>query len=134
MMTIGEAAARFGLAPHVLRHWEAMGLLSPARAGGDRRRYGRDDLYRIALILRAKEAGIGLADIRRILTTTEPAARREILHRHREDLLRRIAAARASLALLDGALNCEHEDFSKCRHFQAILAERVERATAAEPA
>ncbi|WXK67305.1 MerR family DNA-binding transcriptional regulator [Nonomuraea sp. N2-4H] len=29
MMAIGEVAARFGLAPHVLRHWEAMGLLSP---------------------------------------------------------------------------------------------------------
>ena len=29
--TIGELAARFGLATHVLRHWEDMGLLSPAR-------------------------------------------------------------------------------------------------------
>jgi hypothetical protein len=28
-MTIGELAARFGLATHVLRHWEAMGLLTP---------------------------------------------------------------------------------------------------------
>ncbi|WP_406675484.1 hypothetical protein WBK31_12665 [Nonomuraea sp. N2-4H] len=65
-----------------------------------------------------------------MLTTTDPAARREILHRHREDLIRRIAAAQASLALLDCALTCEHEDFAKCRHFQAILTERVEQATA----
>jgi hypothetical protein len=28
--TIGELAARFGLATHVLRHWEDVGLLSPA--------------------------------------------------------------------------------------------------------
>ncbi|WP_378789486.1 MerR family transcriptional regulator [Nonomuraea fastidiosa] len=133
MMAIGEVAARFGLAPHVLRHWEAMGLLSPARVEGDRRRYGRDDLYRIALILRAKEAGIGLADIRRMLTTTDPAARREILHRHREDLIRRIAAAQASLALLDCALTCEHEDLATCRHFQAMLTERVGQAIATGP-
>ncbi|MZG18734.1 MerR family DNA-binding transcriptional regulator, partial [Streptomyces sp. SID5914] len=28
---IGALAARFGLAAHVLRHWEAMGLLHPGR-------------------------------------------------------------------------------------------------------
>ncbi|MCK2217105.1 MerR family transcriptional regulator [Actinomadura sp. ATCC 31491] len=128
VMAIGDVAARFGLAPHVLRHWEAMGLLAPARAEGDRRRYSRDDLYRIALILRAREAGIGLEDLRRMLTTTDPAARREILQRHRAGLLQRIAAAQASLDLLNCALTCDHEDFSSCRSFQAMLTERVEQA------
>ncbi|MEV4460634.1 MerR family DNA-binding transcriptional regulator [Microbispora sp. NPDC049633] len=33
---IGEAAARFGLATHVLRHWEYVGLLTPSRVAGDR--------------------------------------------------------------------------------------------------
>jgi hypothetical protein len=47
-MSIGEIAGHFGLATHVLRHWETMGLLSPERAGGGRRRYGRSDLYRVA--------------------------------------------------------------------------------------
>ncbi|MEU1481969.1 MerR family DNA-binding transcriptional regulator [Streptomyces sp. NPDC005760] len=28
-MSIGALAARFGLATHVLRHWESMGLLHP---------------------------------------------------------------------------------------------------------
>ncbi len=28
--TIGELAARFGLATHVLRHWEDVGLLTPS--------------------------------------------------------------------------------------------------------
>jgi MerR family copper efflux transcriptional regulator len=37
MKSIGEVAARFGLPAHVLRHWEAQGLLTPARHG-DRRR------------------------------------------------------------------------------------------------
>ncbi|MEU4508265.1 MerR family transcriptional regulator [Nonomuraea wenchangensis] len=97
VMAIGDAAARFGPAPHVLRHWETMGLPAPAHAEGDRRRYSRDDLYRIAVILRAREAGIGLENLRQMLTITEPAARREILHRRREDLVRRIAAAQASL-------------------------------------
>jgi MerR family copper efflux transcriptional regulator len=48
--SIGEVAARFGLPTHVLRHWEAEGLLTPARAGG-RRRYTDADLYRVAAIV-----------------------------------------------------------------------------------
>ncbi|WP_414938151.1 MerR family transcriptional regulator [Amycolatopsis sp. cmx-11-51] len=62
-MSVGEVARRFGLATHVLRHWESVGLLKPARAG-DRRRYDDKDLYRIAVIVRSKEAGLSLDGIR----------------------------------------------------------------------
>lgn len=34
-MHIGEIAGHFGLPTHVLRHWETIGLLSPARASGE---------------------------------------------------------------------------------------------------
>ncbi|MEV0591453.1 MerR family transcriptional regulator [Nonomuraea cavernae] len=124
-MSIGDVAARFGLAPHVLRHWESMGLLSPVRAEGDRRRYGPGDLYRVAVVLRAKKAGFGLDDIREMITTTDPAARRAVLSRHRAALARRIAQARASLELIDCALDCDHEDFMSCPNFQAMLDERI---------
>ncbi|GII86969.1 MerR family transcriptional regulator [Sphaerisporangium siamense] len=124
-MSIGEIAARFGLAPHVLRHWESVGLLSPSRVAGDRRRYGPDDLYRIAVILRAKEAGLSLDDVRRMMTSRDARRRRALLERHRTDLVRRIAEARASLDLIDCALECDHEDFSSCRHFQTMVEERV---------
>ncbi|WP_301184415.1 MerR family DNA-binding transcriptional regulator [Streptomyces sp. 6-11-2] len=35
-MSIGAVAERFGLPTHVLRHWEAMGLLAPAAAARPR--------------------------------------------------------------------------------------------------
>lgn len=124
-MSIGEIAARFGLATHVLRHWEAMGLLTPARIGADRRRYGTDDLYRVAAILRAKEAGFSLDDVRAMISTSDPVERRAILARQRAELARRIAEAQASLELIDCALDCEHEDLPGCPHFQAKLAERI---------
>ncbi|MEV0143780.1 MULTISPECIES: MerR family transcriptional regulator [unclassified Nonomuraea] len=124
-MTIGTVAARFGLATHVLRHWESMGLLSPARVEGERRRYDRSDLYRIAVILRAKEAGFSLEDIREMTTTSDAAARREVFRRRRADLVRRIAQAQASLELIDCALECDHEDLAGCRHFQAVIDERL---------
>jgi DNA-binding transcriptional MerR regulator len=125
VLSIGEVAERFGLATHVLRHWESVGLLAPARVHGARRRYGLDDLYRVAVILRAKEAGFGLDDIRDMMTAQDPTTRRAILGRHREELARRIAQAQASLDLIDCALNCEHDDIATCRHFRTMLADRV---------
>ena len=72
--TIGRLASRLGRPTHVLRHWEAVGLLRPARDGGGRRRYGPDDLSRVAVIVRGKEAGIGLDELKDILDA-DPGAR-----------------------------------------------------------
>ncbi len=106
-MSIGAAAGQFGLATHVLRHWETIGLLSPERASGGRRRYGSSDLYRVAGILLAKEAGLALTDIRDILTTADVETRRQITRRHRDELVRRIAEMQAALNLIEGGLTCQ---------------------------
>jgi MerR family transcriptional regulator, copper efflux regulator len=39
-LTVGEAAARTGWSPRMLRYLEAAGLVSPRRAAGGYRRYG----------------------------------------------------------------------------------------------
>jgi len=124
-MSIGEVAERFGLATSVLRHWESMGLLSPARAAGDRRRYGTGDLDRVAVILRAKQAGFSLEGIHEMITAQDPSARTTILRRNHADLAQRIAAAQASLEMIEWALACDHEDFTQCAHFQAIVTDRI---------
>lgn len=124
-MGIGELAGHFGLATHVLRHWETMGLLSPARATGGRRRYGRSDLYRVASILLAKEAGLALTDIRDILTTADVEERRRIQRRHRDELVRRIEEMRAALAFIEGGLACDYEDLAECPNYQSLVADRV---------
>jgi len=126
-MSIGEVAGYFGLATHVLRHWETMGLLSPARATGGRRRYGRSDLYRVAGILLAKEAGLALTDIRDILTTADVEKRRKITRRHRDELVRRIEEMRAALNLIEGGLTCGYEDITECPNYQSLVADRMAR-------
>ncbi|WP_167476587.1 MerR family transcriptional regulator [Nocardia arthritidis] len=128
MKSIGEVAARFGLPTHVLRHWESQGLLSPARAG-DRRRYTDADLHRIAAILISKEAGFGLADIRTMLAAESSRARDELITRHREKLLARIARAQAALDMIEGG-PCPHEDIMTCPHFQGLLAARLQPSAA----
>ncbi|WP_199734128.1 MerR family transcriptional regulator [Micromonospora musae] len=125
-MTIGQVADHFGLPAHVLRHWESVGLLSPARAEGDRRRYTRDDLFRVASIVRAKQAGLPLPDIRAFLAARDPAARKDVLRRNHRALQDRMAALQSALDLLEAGLNCSHEDIATCPTYQAHLAASVQ--------
>ncbi|MCX4398311.1 MerR family transcriptional regulator [Streptomyces sp. NBC_00053] len=124
-MGIGALAERFGLATHVLRHWEATGLLAPARDDAGRRRYGSAGLTRAAVILRAKEAGLPLGIIRSLVAAADPAKRGDILREEAEMLRSRIAAAQASLGMIECALGCDHEDFSQCAHFRQMVADRI---------
>ena len=126
MRTIGDAAARFGVPTHVLRHWEHAGLLRPARDSAGRRHFGRDDLSRIAVIVRGKEAGIGLEQLKAILDA-DPGTRRALLHAHHADLDRRVEAIRASQRLTGHAVNCKSGDFTTCPHFQDLVSETIRR-------
>ncbi|MGQ7747809.1 MerR family transcriptional regulator [Streptomyces sp. WC2508] len=124
-MGIGALAERFGPATHVLRNWEATGLLTPARDVPGRRRDGSAGLTRAAVILRAKEAGLPLGIIRSLVAAADPAKRRDILREEAEVLRSRTAAAQASLEMIECALGCDHEDFSQCGHFEQMVAERI---------
>jgi len=125
MKSIGEVAARFGLPAHVLRYWEAEGLLAPARAG-TRRRYTDADLRRVAAILVAKEAGFELTDIRSMLNDRSAAGRAAMAARQRDRLRARIARAQAALELLEG--DCPHDDLMTCPHFQTLLDRQLDRS------
>jgi DNA-binding transcriptional MerR regulator len=125
-MAIGEVADHFGMPAHVLRHWESVGLLSPSRVEGGRRRYTRDDLFRVASIVRAKQAGLPLPDIRAFLTAGDPTARKDVLRRNHRALQARMAALQSTLDLLEAGLNCTHEDIATCPNFQAHIAELVD--------
>lgn len=125
-MTIGQVADHFGLPTHALRHWESMGLLCPARVAGDRRRYTRDDLVRVASIVLMKQAGLPLPEIREFLTSIHTTARKDVLRRNHRALQARMAALRSALDLLESGLNCSHEDITTCPTYRARLAELVD--------
>lgn len=122
---IGETARRFGTGAHVLRRWEACGLLSPPRDASGRRRYGEEDRVRIAAVQLAKEAGLTLEAIRALLTSPAPETRRAELLAHREALRERVARASAELELVESALGCEHEELTRCPRFRARVDARV---------
>ncbi|WP_030455189.1 MerR family transcriptional regulator [Herbidospora cretacea] len=122
-VAIGTLAGEFGLATHVLRHWESEGLLRPARDSGGRRRYGDDDRFRVAVIVRARQAGLSLPDIRALFAA--PPDRKAIIKRHQDDLKRRIAEIQATVDFLEGGLRCTHDDFTTCPAFRKNLFPNV---------
>ena len=123
-LSIGAAAARFSLPPHGLRHWEDMGLLRPARDGADRRRFGDDDLVRIGVIVRSRNAGMSLEQIGVLLDEQAPE-RHRVLEEHLADLDRRMADMERSRRMTEHALNCRSHDITTCPRFRAIMDEVV---------
>lgn len=67
MLSIGELAARSGVAPSALRYYERLGLISAVRNSGNQRRYEPAQLRRVAFIRIAAQVGLSLEEIRRAL-------------------------------------------------------------------
>ncbi|MEU6013896.1 hypothetical protein ABZ826_07445 [Streptomyces sp. NPDC047515] len=60
--------------------------------------------------------------IRVLVAAADPAERRAVLVGEAARLRTRIAAARASLDLVECALGCEHGDFTRCPHYRTHVA------------
>jgi MerR family redox-sensitive transcriptional activator SoxR len=95
-LTVGEVAARSGVAVSTLHFYESKGLIKSRRNRGNQRRYAREVLRRVAVIKVAQRTGIPLASIRTALKAL-PAERtptsedwKKLSARWREELDNRI--------------------------------------------
>ena len=111
-LSIGEVAARSGVATSALRFYEAQGLLASKRTSGNQRRYERAVLRRVALIRAGRAAGIPLERIRAALDTL-PAGRtptrrdwQRLSHVWRADLDEQIATLHAVRDRLTTCIGC----------------------------
>jgi DNA-binding transcriptional MerR regulator len=64
--TISDLASEFGVTARALRFYEEEGLIDPARVG-TQRIYSKRDRARLAWILRAKNVGFSLAEVREMI-------------------------------------------------------------------
>lgn len=62
-LTVGQVAARSGVAVSALHFYEARGLIASRRTTGNQRRYQRDVLRRVAFIRASQRVGIPLRQI-----------------------------------------------------------------------
>lgn len=102
-MRIAEFAAASGVTAHTLRYYEQIGLLPAiARDAGGRRMFDAKDLDWIAFVVRLKETGMPLAQIRAYARLREqgPATarrRRALLEAHAEALADELSRSRDHL-------------------------------------
>ena len=119
-LSVGEVAARSGVAVSTLHFYEAKGLIRGWRSSGNQRRYARDVLRRVAIIKVAQRTGIPLAEIRDALAslpdgrTPNAADWRGLSERWREDLDRRIALLTDLRDKLEGCIGCGCLSVSAC--------------------
>jgi MerR family redox-sensitive transcriptional activator SoxR len=119
-LSIGEVAARSGVAPSALRFYERRGLIAASRSDGNQRRYERAVLRRIAFIQAGRAAGVSLERIGAALATL-PAGRtpsrrdwERLSNRWRDDLDARIATLEALRERLTTCIGCGCLSIDRC--------------------
>ncbi|MBA0051563.1 redox-sensitive transcriptional activator SoxR [Streptomyces sp. AJS327] len=118
--TVGELAARAGVAPSALRFYEREGLISSRRTSGNQRRYSRDTLRRVSFIRASQRLGIPLAAIREALAllpngrTPTPEDWARVSERWRDDLNQRIELMQQLRDHLTDCIGCGCLSFSQC--------------------
>jgi MerR family redox-sensitive transcriptional activator SoxR len=118
-MTIGEVAARAGIATSAVRYYEAAGLLPPPPRTSGQRRYGPDVLQRLAVVRLAKQAGFSIDEIHTLMhgfaADTPPAERWRRLAEHKlPEIEAQIATARAMQRMLVHGLQCNCLRLEEC--------------------
>ena len=111
-LTVGEVAARAGVAVSTLHFYESKGLIHSWRNAGNQRRYPREVLRRVAIIKVAQRTGIPLAEIRDALSslpegrTPTAADWRKLSARWQADLDERIERLTRLRDHMDSCIGC----------------------------
>lgn len=106
LLAVGDLARATGLTVRTLHHYDRLGLLSPVRDAGGRRRYGPAEARRLHQIIALRGFGLPLAEIARLLEGAGPDPL-PLLRRQLAQAEEKIAAAhrlRHSLLALIGSL------------------------------
>lgn len=120
-ISIGELAQLSGLSTHTLRFYEARGILLPVgRAANGHRRYNRADVLWLEFVLRLKQTGMPLAEIRRYAdlraqgeTSLHP--RLEMLKLHHQRLVAQIDELQTCANVLDEKMRTYRSMIAKAK-------------------
>lgn len=111
-LSIGDIAARTGLAVSAIRYYEEQGLIAPWRNDAGRRRFQRADIRRLSFVMIAQKFSFSLPQIRveldRLPKHRAPtkADWARISVEFREGLDERIARLEKLRDTLDGCIGC----------------------------
>ena len=120
-ITIGQLAARTGVAVSAIRFYEEKRLLQSLRTGGNQRRFLRSDIRRVSFILIAQKLGLALFEIESQLAQL-PQGRaptlsdwQQISRRMRFEIDQRIMLLTRTRNQLDQCIGCGCLSLQKCQ-------------------
>ncbi len=122
--TITDLAREYDVTLRTIRHYEALGLVSPERQGTTRIFHNRDRI-RLELVLRGRRLGFSLDEIARIVNMydDQPGEAGQL-----DYLLAQIQVRRAELSRMLSDIQQTLVDLdvveARCRHELAVLAGR----------
>ncbi|GHE03964.1 MerR family transcriptional regulator [Defluviimonas sp. 20V17] len=129
-LTRGELARVTGCNIETIRYYEKTGILpDPPRTAAGYRIYTPDHVTRLRFILRARELGFGMDDIRGLLgledgTAPNCADVKARTERHLVDIRAKIAdLARIEAVLADTAARCSGETVPDCAVLRTLAGE-----------
>lgn len=120
-LTIGQLAARSGVAASALRFYETKGLIASFRTNAKQRRYIPAMLRRIALIQVAQSVGFTLEEIKEELSSlpmNKAATKRDwdrVAKKWQTDLDRKMSRLQALKNNLSGCIGCGCLSMKKCQ-------------------
>ncbi|KWK67853.1 MerR family transcriptional regulator [Burkholderia ubonensis] len=120
-MNIGDASRASGVSTKMIRYYEQVGLLMPAkRTDSGYRIYGADEIHVLRFIRQARHLGFLVEDIRKLLTLWQDRSRasaevKSIALGHVAELDERIAELTDMRnTLVDLAAHCSGDDRPEC--------------------
>lgn len=120
-LTVAQMAAATGVSAHTLRYYERVGLIQPvSRSAGNQRRYSESDVEWLRFLLRLRETGMPIAQMRKYAElradgTTTIKARLTMLEAHQAGLRDRIALLRRHESALDAKIATYRHDLAARR-------------------
>lgn len=120
-LSIGDLAARTGLAVSAIRFYETHDIVKPVRNAGGHRRYGRHDIRRLSFAMAAQRLGLPLSRIADTMAhlpdhkAPSKADWSKVGTMLRADIDARIAALEQLRDKLDGCIGCGCLSLDSCR-------------------
>lgn len=133
LLSIGEFARLSGLSVGALRHYDDVGILTPASVdqATSYRRYRREQLHTARLIVTLREVELPLEDIRELLTIDDPRERQRMLVHHRDRLNARVSRLHRVLHQLGHVIDPGHaEDEERMTPMSTELDKQTQKALA----
>ena len=127
MLTIGSLARKTGTKVQTIRYYEQIGLMpEPGRTEGGQRRYGDNELDRLAFIRHARQLGFSLEAIRELLDLSDhpdrPCLEADAIARRQlkqvEQRLARLEALRTELKRM--VHECSGGQTADCRVLEVL--------------